>query len=78
MDIQAVFETFTTAKALGEAIGKNPIRAAEMRKRGSIPPKYWPALVRAAQQKAQAFNAITYEALAKAHAEMADDESPSS
>jgi hypothetical protein len=66
MTVNDVFERFGSATALGEAIGRNPVRAAEMRARGSIAPKYWPKLVAVAQERG--FHEITFESLARAHA----------
>lgn len=65
MTITDLFEKFQTAKALGEAIGRNANRAAEMRKRGSIAPKYWPALIAAAEARGVS---LTYEDLVRMHA----------
>lgn len=66
MTVDDIFKCFGSATALGEAIGRNAVRAAEMRSRGSIAPKYWARLVDAARDRG--FDDITFEALAEAHA----------
>lgn len=71
MNVDLIFSRFKTAKALGEAIGRSANRAAEMRQRQSIPVRYWPALIEAAQERG--FTDITYESLAMAHASKATE-----
>ena len=66
MTVDEIFSKFGTATALGAAIGRNPIRAAEYRQRGSIPVRYWSALIEGA--KSRDIKGITYEALLEAHA----------
>lgn len=48
----AVFieETFGKTVTFAAVIGKNPSTASEIKRRGSIPVEYWPAIVRAAAE----------------------------
>jgi hypothetical protein len=63
--VEDIFEKFDTAANLGRVIGRNGIRAAEMRKRGSIPSRYWAALVEAAKERD--IEGVTFETLAIAN-----------
>lgn len=62
--VSAIFERFDGPANVGRAIGKPTEHAAAMKRRGSIPVRYWPALM-AAKPKGKA---ITYAELVAAHA----------
>jgi hypothetical protein len=64
--VETVFETFGGPTAVANAIGVKPSTASEMRRRASIPVRYWPALVMAANE--QGF-AINNDALVKMHSQ---------
>lgn len=52
-----------TAADFGRAIGVSDVHARAMKRRNSIPSKYWSALVDEARQRG--FNHVTHEALAE-------------
>lgn len=58
-----VFAAFGGPTRLAEAIGIKPFHAQTMKTRGSIPPGYWPDVVKAASK--QEIEGLTHEALAK-------------
>lgn len=51
---------------VGRAIGKSTEHAAAMRRRGSIPVTYWPALI--AWARAEGIGDVNHEILVEAHA----------
>jgi hypothetical protein len=53
------------AKKLGEALGIDPGHARVLKVRKSVPPRYWPKLIEAAE--AEGIEGVTYEALIEAH-----------
>lgn len=61
-----IFDAFGGPTALAKALNVNPSTASEMKRRGSIPVRYWPELVRAAAEIGKA-DQVTYEALVEAH-----------
>lgn len=62
-----VFSAFGGPSKVGQAVGVSTEHAASMRRRRSIPVKYWPSLVRAARDLE--LDWITFEALTSLHAE---------
>lgn len=60
-----VFEEFGGPAEVGRAIGKSTEHAASMRRRGSIPVEYWPALL--AQARGRGIRGLTYELLVRIH-----------
>ena len=60
-----VFEKFEKTSAVAEALGVKLSAASEMRRRSSIPVRYWPTLVDAARQRG--FEELTYEKLVAMH-----------
>ncbi len=50
---------------LGRAIGVTTEHAAQMRRRNSVPVRYWPKLIEAAAGRG--VGGLTYEALVKVH-----------
>lgn len=66
--VDDVFDAFEgKPSVLGRAIGISTEHAAAMRRRGSIPVRYWRKLVAAAGERGN--SQITFEALAELHAE---------
>lgn len=64
--VSDVFTRFEKTSAFADALGLKLSAASEMRRRKSIPVRYWPRLVEAAQERG--FNEITYERLVEMHA----------
>jgi predicted fused transcriptional regulator/phosphomethylpyrimidine kinase len=60
--VHNIFDTFGGSSAVAKALGVGQSTASEMKRRASIPVKYWPALVEAASE--QGLNDITVERLA--------------
>ena len=58
-----VIQAFGGGSKLAGDIGINPITVRQWGNRGSIPSKYWPAIVEAA--KAKRIRGVTYQALAQ-------------
>ena len=50
MSIDDLFEKFGGPAAMGRALGVPPSTASEMRRRRSIPVRYWPALIEKAPE----------------------------
>lgn len=67
--VATIFERFEGPANVGRAIGKPTEHATAMRRRGSIPVRYWPALISAA--KAAKIEGVTYKDLVSAHASSA-------
>lgn len=63
--LSSIFDAFGSPDGFGKAIGKNAMHARAMRRRGSIPVRYWPKLISAAKKSGAKW--ITYEALTLAH-----------
>jgi hypothetical protein len=57
----SIFDAFGGPAALGRALGISTEHAVQMRRRNSIPPEHWPALVEAARRDGVA--GVTTEAL---------------
>ena len=64
--LDAIFIAFGGPASVGRAIGVSTEHAASMKRRGSIPVDYWPALIRAANERE--IHDITYESLTLLHA----------
>lgn len=62
--VSQIIDAFGGQAAFGRLIGKNASTASEMKRRGSIPPKYWRRIVEAEPVEG---DAVTYEELALAH-----------
>jgi len=62
-----IFDALGGPAAVSRLISVNGSTASEMKRRESIPPEYWAALVEAA--KAAGRDDITYESLALIHAQ---------
>jgi hypothetical protein len=65
--VEDVFEAFGGPSKVGQAVGVSTEHAAAMKRRGSIPVAYWPALIATARERR--ISGITYEALALLHAD---------
>jgi hypothetical protein len=65
--VETIFERFGGAAEVGRILGKSTEHAVQMRRRDSIPPRYWPTLIDAAQKRK--IRGITHEALLKARIE---------
>lgn len=61
-----IFKAFSGPAGLGRAAGVTTEHATTMRRRGSIPVAYWPALVEFAE--AHAIEGVTYAVLVAIHA----------
>lgn len=64
--VSDIFEDLGGPAAVSRMLDVNPSTASEMKRRGSIPPEYWPRLVSEAGRAG--LESITYENLALAHA----------
>lgn len=64
--VDAIFKAFKGPANVGRAIGKRTEHAVQMRRRGSIPVTYWPALITYAE--ANTIPGVSYAALVAAHA----------
>lgn len=56
-NVDSIFDLFGGPAAVGRIIGKSTEHAATMRRRGSIPVRYWPALIEAAREKGETITA---------------------
>lgn len=65
--VEDVFKKFEKTSAFADALGLKLSAASEMRRRSSIPVRYWPKLVDAARERG--VSEITYEKLVEMHAE---------
>jgi hypothetical protein len=65
MTVADIFDAFKGPAAIGRAIGKSTEHAASMRRRASIPVRYWPRLINAA--RAAGIDGINHETLTQAH-----------
>lgn len=65
--IEDVFGAFGGPSKVGQAIGVSTEHAAAMKRRGSIPVGYWPALIAVARERR--ITGITYESLTHIHAD---------
>lgn len=63
--VEDVFERFGRTGAFADALGVKLSAASEMRRRSSIPVRYWQSLVSAAHERG--FGDITYEKLVEMH-----------
>ena len=61
-----LIEKFGGSTKFAAIIGKNPSTASEMKRRGSIPVEYWPAVLSAARECG--FKEVTIEKLMELHA----------
>lgn len=61
-----VFAKWDTIAAFGADIGVSSMHARAMKRRGSIPPEYWPATVAAAKKRG--FHEVKLSALANLRA----------
>lgn len=64
--VEDVFVKFEKTSSFAEALGLKLSAASEMRRRKSIPVRYWPKLVDAARQRG--IDEISYDTLVKLHA----------
>lgn len=64
--VEDVFLKFEKTSAFADALGLKLSAASEMRRRKSIPVRYWPKLVEAARQRG--FAEITNDTLVAIHA----------
>ena len=67
--VENVFTALGGTSATARELGVKQSAASEMRRRKSIPVRYWPRLVD------KEIPGVTYEALAKAHGDKAQDAS---
>lgn len=65
--VDAIFKAFKGPANVGRAIGKRTEHAVQMRRRGSIPVTYWPALISYAE--ANKVPGVSYATLVAAHAQ---------
>lgn len=64
--VSAIFDRFEGPANVGRAIGKPTEHATAMKRRGSIPVRYWPDLIRVAEH--EGIEGVTYADLVTAHA----------
>ncbi len=64
--VEEVFLGFKGTSAFAGALGLNLSTASEMRRRSSIPVRYWPKLVEAARERG--IEGVTNDALVTIHA----------
>ena len=62
-DIEAIFDAIGGSGKMAEALGIKPSAASEMKRRGSIPVRYWPKLIAICQNRS--IPGVSYESLAK-------------
>ncbi len=65
-NVEDIFIAFQGTSAVAAAVGLNLSTASEMRRRGSIPVRYWPRLVDAAQKRN--LKSVSYDLLVAIHA----------
>jgi hypothetical protein len=65
--VEDIFTNFGGTSSFAGAMGLKLSAASEMRRRRSIPVKYWPRLVEVAHERS--IRDITYDALVSIHAE---------
>lgn len=65
--IPAIFNALGGPGKVAEVLGVKPSAASEMKRRQSIPVRYWPSLVEAFQ--ARGLQGLNYEALVSLHSE---------
>lgn len=70
-NVADIFAAFDGPAKLGRAIGVRTEHATAMKRRGSIPARYWLRLVKAARDEGRAD--ITLEVLARVHAARFED-----
>jgi hypothetical protein len=63
--IDEIFAGFSGTSAFAVALGLNLSTASEMRRRSSIPVRYWPKLVEAARERG--LDGITFDSLVAMH-----------
>lgn len=63
--IDEVFAGFSGTSAFAAAMGLNLSTASEMRRRSSIPVRYWPKLVEAARERG--IEGISFDSLVAMH-----------
>ena len=61
-----IIKAFGGPTAFAKVISKSPSTASEMSRNGSIPGRYWMAIVKAAHRRG--ISGVSLEALAKIHA----------
>lgn len=64
--VEDVFTQFKGTSAFAGALGLNLSTASEMRRRSSIPVRYWPKLVDAARERG--IRGVSYDVLVAMHA----------
>ncbi|QUS40596.1 hypothetical protein RPMA_18440 [Tardiphaga alba] len=72
--IDEVFAAFSGTSAFAAALGLNLSTASEMRRRSSIPVRYWPKLVDAARERA--IDGITFDTLVAMHVPAPETQNP--
>lgn len=70
--VRDIIDQWPSAAELARDIGLSPKHGAMLRYRGSIPTRYWPAVVKKAKDRK--IQGVTYEALTFAHAAPAKSE----
>jgi len=65
-EIDSIFKELGGVAEVGRLLGKRVEHASSMRRRKSIPVRYWPTLIEAA--KAKGLDSVTYQTLVEAHA----------
>lgn len=71
MTVSEIIEQFGGPTKFAAVIGKNPSTASEMKRSGSIPVRYWPAII--ASDKGKEIG-LTSDALVAAHVHNAGSE----
>jgi hypothetical protein len=67
--VPEIIEAFGGPAAFSRVVNINNSTASEMKRRGSIPPKYWKAIVSGSPAEGHA--KVTYDELVEAHSEAA-------
>ncbi len=68
-NVPELFEKFGGPTKVAQILGVGFTTASEMKRRGSIPVRYWPMLVDACRDRG--IKGVTYETLVKLHTEAA-------
>lgn len=67
--VSTIFQSLGGPTKVARVLGVGFTTASEMKRRGSIPVKYWPKLVAACE--AEGIETVTYERLVEIHSEAA-------
>lgn len=70
--VSSLIDAFGGTTAFARVISTGPSTAGEMKRSGSIKPRYWPAIIAAARDRGIAFDWVTPESLMRMHTQQAE------